>query len=86
MWRDNTVIFYSTVYVFRAVHKFDFRIVTKETHNKWRLAFVKKLYHAMRESHVFDSSCIFFPDRPSRVLRDSAHAAQVNCILLGKRQ
>jgi len=45
VWRDNTVIFYSIVYMVGVVYKFDFRLVTKETPNKWRPVFVKKLHN-----------------------------------------
>ena len=46
----------------RAVHKFDFRIVTKETPNKWR-SLCKNLRHAVTEVHVCDWICMFASDR-----------------------
>jgi phage-related protein len=46
-----------------AVHKFYFRLVTKETPNKWRVLFVIKLHRTMTETHIFDTICIFTPDR-----------------------
>jgi hypothetical protein len=46
--------------VVRAVHKFDFKLVMNETHNKWRPVHVK-LRHAVIETHVYDRSYIFSP-------------------------
>ena len=56
----------------RAVHKFDFGLVTK------------RKGHAVTENRIFDRIYRFSPRPSSRVLRDSTHAVQVNCILLSK--
>jgi hypothetical protein len=71
-------IFSAVFCVVRAVHKFDFRLVTKETPNKWR---------KMQKRPCSDTDSCFWQDlyifpRPSSgVLRDSTHAVQVNAFL-----
>ena len=48
--------------VVRSVNKFDFRIVTNETHNKQRRVSVKKKpRHLVAETYVFDMMYMFPP-------------------------
>jgi len=71
-------LFSVVFYVVTAVHKFDFRLVMYETPNEWR---------PVERRSCSDRKLCFWQDlyvfrRPSsRVLRDSTHAVQVNCVL-----
>ena len=71
-------LFSVVFYVVTAVHKFDFRLVMYETPNEWR---------PVERRSCNDRILCFWQDlyvfrRPSsRVLRDSTHAVQVNCVL-----
>lgn len=42
--------------------------------------------YALTETDVFDRTHMCSADSPNRVLRDSTHAMQINCILLSKRR
>jgi hypothetical protein len=76
---EITPLFFVVLCVVRAVHQF-YRIIIKKTPNKRRRV---EEGHAVMESHVFDRIYMFAPDS-SRVLRNSTHVEQVNCILLSK--
>jgi hypothetical protein len=76
------IYWFSVVFcVVRAVHKFDFGLVTKEHRTNGDQYLLKEIHPAVIETHVFDSICIFSPRPSSGVLRDSTHAVQVNAFL-----
>jgi len=54
------------------MHKFDFRLLTDETPNKWRSLAFKELRQEVRETHVFGTSRMFSPD--------FNHSMRVNCL------
>jgi hypothetical protein len=54
------LLFPVVFYMVTAVHNFEFRLVIKETPNKWRLL---GRSHAVIETHVFDRIYMFSPDR-----------------------
>jgi hypothetical protein len=50
--------------VVRVVHKFEFRLVTNETPNRWRqMETGVKADFSVRETHVFDRVCMFYHGR-----------------------
>jgi len=79
--RVRSYIFFVVLCVIRAVHKFDFKLVTNETPNKWRP--VGKMSCSARVLCFWQDLCVF-PRPSSRMIRDSTHAVQVNRILLSK--
>jgi hypothetical protein len=70
------------LYIVIAVHKFDCRLVTNGTHDKWR---VDRRPCSDRDD-VFGRDYMPPPGPSSRVLRVCTHPVKVNYILLGKRQ
>jgi len=76
-------LFSVVFHVVRIAHKFDFRLVMKAVPNK-RWPVERKSWS---DRDVFDRICMYISPRPSPgVSRDSTHALQVNCVLLGEGQ
>jgi hypothetical protein len=64
-------------YVLSAAHKFDFRLVIHETHNKWRT-----LEASCSDVFMFLTGSVCSPPTAVTSIRDYTHAVQVNCNFL----
>jgi len=68
-------------YVLGTAHKFDFRPVINETHNKWCTVDRSCSYIFM-----FVAGSVCSPPTVVTSVRNSTHAVQVNCTLLSNGQ
>ena len=68
--------------VVRTVHKFELTLVINETTSKWRP--VERLISDINSCFWYDLHVFHRP--PSRQLKASTHAVEVNCILLSNEQ
>jgi hypothetical protein len=69
-------------YVVSAVHKFEFRLVTNETPNKWRQVFVKKKATSCSDRDSFLLALLFYPSDVASV----TDSTEVTCVFSSKGQ
>jgi hypothetical protein len=82
---DIIHLFSVVFYVVRAAHKFDFRLVMKAVPNKWWP--VERKSWSDRDLRFWQDIYMYISSRPSPgVSRDSTHALQFDCVLLGVGQ